>query len=317
MVKNVGDDARRRNGAAVRRMFDKSTSQLARAGAEVHEVHDARAVARGGAADALEESTRQQLRISSTSAAALVGVVGGDGAGARPAWCEPDRRGLLSRPSLDVPSHLGRQMEIAAQMGTLTAAQQATLLARAAPVSQSTGAALLEEMDGADRSCFLLEVQKARHARGIDARAAEADLTPYEVGRGRWVAYHHQQAVLRHERTLARRRVVDPYVQLTGAQVDVSPAVPNTYTADRLVERREGRWVLDNPHRQHLYRGEPVMTRIMQGEFYGEGAARRAAGVARRDVSAKNRRDVRVTSEINRAERLRCSSPSRKGIRSK
>ncbi|KAG5473706.1 hypothetical protein LSCM1_04335 [Leishmania martiniquensis] len=311
MGSSVGDEARQRNGIAVERIFQKSSSQCARAVAQTHRDREERSTARaksGGLGGC--DSTGPAFRIPFTSAAALVGIAGGVGRGARPAWCDPHRRGPLSRPSLDVSSYLRRQMEEIGHAGKAPPAQQQPLQACGAPAKLSASAASQEEAGAARRSCFLLALQKSKHERGIDARPADAALTPYEALKERWKAYHHQQAVLRHEQTIPRRRAVDPYVHLTGAQVGASLTVPNTYTADRIAERRGGRWVLDNPHHQQLCKGEPVMTRIMRGEFYDEGAARRAAGVPRFDLLAKNRRDVRVTSAINRAERQRRQLPS-------
>lgn len=302
MGRGVGEEARQRNGAAVQRLFRKSASLRAAPTTP----------STGGSTVAERADSGATFRMASTSAAALVGETGGTSGAGQPAWCAPERRALLSRATLDVPSHLSQQLELAAEMGTLTPAQQQALSSYAAPTYSGAAAAAqkLAEVEGANRSRFLLEVQKARHARSITAPPADAALTPYEASRAQWKAYHHQQAVLRHEQSIPRRRAIDPYVQLTGAQVDVALTVPNMYTVDRLVERNGGRWVLDNPHRQQLYRGEPVMTRIMHGDFYGEGAARRAAGTPRHDVLATNRRDVRVTSEINRAERLRRQAPT-------
>ncbi|AYU80534.1 hypothetical protein conserved [Leishmania donovani] len=318
MRNRVGDEARQRNGIAVQRIFDRSADQRARTAAQFHRDHGERATVRTGS-DRYDgcESTGPSFRVSSTSAAALVGTVGRDDRGVRPAWCDPRCGRLLSRSSLDVPSRASSQMKPAEHTGALPPSHQQPLLAGAAPEQQPTGAVSLEDVNGASRSCFRLEVQKAQHARGIDTSLADAALTPYEARKAQRRAYHHQQAVLRHERTIPRRRVVDPYVHLTGAQADVCLVVPNTYTADRLVERNGGRWVLDNPHRQQLYKGEPIMTRLMQGEFYREGAARRAAGEPRHYLLAKNRRDVRVVSEINRAERQRRQSPSHHCVCSK
>lgn len=318
MGKSVGDEARQRNGIAVQKIFDRNADQRVRTAAHLHCDHGERATARaardryGGC-----ESTGPSFRVSSTSAAALVGTVGGDDRGRRPAWCDPRCGRLLSRSSLDAPSYFSSQMKLTEHTCALSPAHQPPLLPGGAPAQQPTRAVPREDMSDASRSCYFLEVQKAQHARDIRTPLVDAALTPYEAKKAQRRAYHHQQAVLRHERTIPRRRAVDPYVHLTGAQADVCLVVPNTYTADRLVERNGGRWVLDNPHRQQLCKGEPIMTRIMHGEFYSEGAARRAAGVPRHYVLTKNRRDVRVTSEINRAERQRRQSPSRHCVCSK
>ncbi|KAG5473989.1 hypothetical protein CUR178_04100 [Leishmania enriettii] len=318
MGKNASDEARQRNGTAVQRMFQKSASQRARIAAHIHCAQDGRTTARRTSdGHDMRGSAGPSLRVSSTSAAALVGATGGDRRSVRPAWCDPDRGKLLSPPTLGVSSDPSRQVGVDEHVVHLPAAQQQPRLVCDAPVRQPTSAAPREEAGDACRSCFILALQKSKHARGIDTWPADAALTPYEAHKAQLRAYHHQQAVLRHERTIPRRRAIDPYVHLTGAQVDACLTVPNTYTADRLAEHSGGRWVLDNPHRQQLYKGEPVMTRIMRGEFYSEGAARRAAGVPRFDLLAKNRRDVRVTSAINRAERQRHQLPACRCVCSK
>ncbi|KAG5490509.1 hypothetical protein JKF63_00629 [Porcisia hertigi] len=299
---SVGDEARQRNGIAVQKMFHRSNAQRLHAGAQISCGRDERATV-GTTGDRYDgrEATGMSFRVPRTSAAALVGIVGGAGRGEQPAWSNPDPCRNPTRAPLGVSSCLTDQIDLAEHMDTQPSAQPQLLSTRAAPLR-------MKERNGASRSCFLLGVQKARHAHGIEAMPADSALTRYEANKAQWKAYHHQQAILRYERTLPRRRVVDPYVHLTGAQVSVSLAVPNAYTADRLVERNGGRWILDNSHRQQLYKGAPVMTRIMQGEFYHQGAERRAAGVPRYDLLAKNRRDVRVTSAVNQAERQRRQS---------
>ncbi|KPA80332.1 hypothetical protein ABB37_04605 [Leptomonas pyrrhocoris] len=308
---NVSGEARQRNGLAVQRMFHRDADQRARTGAFLTRERAAQSTrhSSSGHYDGCE-ATGPSFRVSPTSAAALVGAVGGVGGTSRPAWTSPDGRGLLQQPAVDAPSHLSRQLALSAEMRTLTREEQQAVASRATPVQQPTAALRLEELCGADRSCFVLAVQRARHAHAVVVPDPRVALTPYEASKEQWKAYHHQQAVLRHEQTLPRRRAVDPYIHLTGAQLDVGLTVPNTYTADVLAERSGGRWVLDNPHRQQLYRGAPVMTAVMHGEFYADGAAQRAAGKPRRSIVGKNRRDVRVTSEINRAERRQRQRPT-------
>lgn len=306
MSTGVSEEARRRNGIAVQRMFQRNAGQRAQTSAQL-----TREKTSATASDCYDgsEATGPTCRISATSAAALVGAVSGSGAASRPAWTLLDGRELLRHPDVDAPSHLSRQLALSAEMHTLTREEQQAVLARTTPVQQPTSALRLEELSGADRSCFVMAVQKARHARAVMAPDPTTSLTPCEAEREQWMAYHHQQAVLRYEQTLPRRRAVDPYVHLTGAQVDVSLTVPNTYTADVLAKRHGGRWVLDNAYRQQLYRGEPVMSCVMRGDFYAGSAAKRATRQPRCTVIAKNRRDVRVTSEINRAERRQRQQP--------
>ncbi|KPI88760.1 hypothetical protein ABL78_2139 [Leptomonas seymouri] len=300
MTRSVNAEAQQRNGIAVRRMFHRDANQRLRAGALVTRERATQTTAHASSNryDCCE-ATGPSFRVAATSAAALVGAVSGS---SRPAWASLDGRELLQSPSLDAPSHLSRQLALSAEMGILKKEDQQALLLRASPVQQPPSALRLDEVNGADRSCFVFAVQKAHHAREVKAPDLEATLHPHEASKGQWKAYHHQQAVLRYENTLPRRRALDPYVQLTGAQVSAGLTVPNTYTADVLAKRNGGRWVLDNQYRQQLYRGEPVMTAVMRGDFYAGGAAQQTAGKPRRDIMAKNRRDVRVASIINRSE---------------
>jgi hypothetical protein len=305
MTKGVSAEARQRNGIAVQRLFHRDANAQRRTNALLTREKAGQKSIQQSWSDHYAgcEAAGPSFRVSATSAAALVGSVGGMGGLERPSWTSPDGRGLLQHPAVDVPSHLCRQLALSAEMGTLTPEERQAALTRTTPVQKPSSELHVESLAGADRSCFVLAVQKAHHAREVTPPDPHKHLTPYEANAEQWKAYHHQQAVLRHEQTLPRRRAMDPYVHLTGAQVDAGLTMPNAYTADRLAALNGGRWVLDNPYHQQLYRGEPVMTKVMRGDYYGDGAAQRAAGRPRHDVAAKNRRDVRVTSEVNRAER--------------
>ncbi|CCW59570.1 unnamed protein product [Phytomonas sp. EM1] len=160
----------------------------------------------------------------------------------------------------DLNARLNAQVELAVAVGALTPEDAEGVLSR--------GTAALLEADP-HRSCFALQLEKNKHAICLRGASPTTPLQPVSSDAHRR-AYRHQQAVLRHERGLARRRVMDRYVDLTPAQLGPSLVRPNDYTAKKLAERYGGRWVLDNPHHQELLRGEPLMNRIMRGEYYGE-----------------------------------------------
>lgn len=161
------------------------------------------------------------------------------------------------------------------------------------------------------RSCAQLQKQIAAHAIDVVTPLDAFPCSDRETQRQQWVAYRHAQAIRRHEKTLPRRRAMDAYLHLTGAQADVLLQVPNAYTAGRLIERNGGRWVIDNTYHQALVQGKPLMTRVMQGEYILSSHPRaRASETAKskqrsRSVNcvAANKRDVRVSSETNAARR--------------
>lgn len=306
------EEVRQHCSNAVQRMLLRGTRQHAHLAASLsHHAAPAGPSPSRHAAATLPSPPRERYagtrppRIAATSAAALVGEVGGRAQ--PPAWAAPQRSGLLSHPSVDAPLHLGQQLELGEEMGGLAAADYSRLAQQATPIHRPSAEvveALWRDEEAAARSCFVLTLDKMHHRRRISPGPPPV-MTPYEAAKEQRRAYHRQQATLRYESTIPRRRVLDPYLHLTGAQADISLSVPNTYTADRLVQREGGRWVLDNPHRQQLWRREPVMTQIMRGDFYGEGASRRCPGAhPTSNIVQKNKRDVRVASAVNRAERL-------------
>ncbi|CCW67445.1 unnamed protein product [Phytomonas sp. Hart1] len=128
------------------------------------------------------------------------------------------------------------------------------------------------------RSC--LAMQRLKRSHGLSRQEA-----PGEGPSAASLAW-----IRRHERSIPRRRAVDRYVDLTSAQVGTSLLLPNDYTAMRLAERFAGRWALDNPHHQELLRGEPVMTRIMQGEYYAPTRGGRGRQNDRRICQSMGRR---------------------------
>ncbi|CAD2213398.1 hypothetical protein AGDE_01213 [Angomonas deanei] len=183
-------------------------------------------------------------------------------------------------------------------MGSITPEEHRLLLEEAVKLKAD-----VSEVGCAKRkSCFAMQKDKRWHNAAVDKdddlllkRAYRNPQDPsYQKERAR--DYHRQQSILRYEKTLPRRRAVDPYVSLTGAQVDTRMTVPNQYTAAKLAEREGGKWVLDNPHRQQLSRKQPVMTRVMQGEYYN---GQRVPNHRETDFIAANRADVRVASRLN------------------
>ncbi|AAZ10551.1 uncharacterized protein TEOVI_000793500 [Trypanosoma equiperdum] len=155
------------------------------------------------------------------------------------------------------------------------------------------------EEENPQRSCHALAQRRARHEWKTDEEAKRR----LQIGRGEVcnkrelrAAARREAAILRYEMTLPRRRVVGHLSHLMPAQADASLAVPTEGAADALVEKGCGRWVLHNSYRQQLLHGEPVMTRIMRGEFYET----KPPPQRKKKVWAAGKRHVRMTSEVNR-----------------
>ncbi|KAH9598788.1 hypothetical protein LSM04_001509 [Trypanosoma melophagium] len=155
-------------------------------------------------------------------------------------------------------------------------------------------------------SCYSMKRMIARHAWKLNEGAKEKlqGLGPHNSISGvnaplkqkeRKAAIAREEAIIRYELSIPRRRVVGHFTQLTEAQGDLAKNVPTTSAADMLVARYKGRWVLQNPYRQQLLRGEPVMTRIMQGEFYCPQPRKSKT----RNFCQANKRHVHVASDIN------------------
>lgn len=346
---DVRTEARLNNRRAVQRLFDEKRSRPATAAAS----------SGSGGLSSFPFSGSIDIRPSSSSrpppaitlsgyyAAASAGGGGGGGWGGQSRqqqqqpWVTVSRRGCVLEPSLDVASHLSQQLQLSAELavaygrdgvsngisGGAHGEEDRALLARAALAS--TGAANTAGGPVGDprRSCFALHVAKHQHRVELSpshgaATAAAACQTQRDRDREQSRLYHRQQAVLRNETALARKRAAYGYTGLIAAQADASCQFPNAHTLDLLVARRYSHqqnhqrqgWVLDNPHRQQLLRGEPVMTQVMRGDFYESPRGRAASGSSNSnnvngrsrsvaDAQRVNRRDVRVASAINSSVR--------------
>ncbi|KAF5221452.1 hypothetical protein TcYC6_0108300 [Trypanosoma cruzi] len=150
-------------------------------------------------------------------------------------------------------------------------------------------------------SCYIMNRKIARHEWETNTkekrRLQGGSPRSHEREKEQRAAMDREQAILRYELSIPRRRVVDHLLHLTASQLDLCHTMPTAHTMDRLVEQKRGRWVLQNPYRQLLLRGEPVMTRIMRGEFY---ATQRNETKATNFPQA-NKRHVRIASNINHA----------------
>lgn len=222
------------------------------------------------------------------NAAAVRRIFARAGHSSTAAWVRPTLRsagGVLSEET-----HRGNQWALAAEVG--------------APPSPPAG------QHPSRVSCHLLSRSVARHEWPEGDRAAATERLQLGAAgqrgggcgrqrRERRAAKEHAAAVLRYELSIPRRRALGHLTQLTGAQLDLSRSVPNNYTADRIVERSGGLWVLQNKYRQELLRGEPIMTRVMRGEFF-EGTQEKAK---KKDFCQANKRHVSVASRINSAMR--------------
>lgn len=201
----------------------------------------------------------------------------GYGSPLQPPWVAVSSRGCLLEPSLDVASHLSQQLQVDFQLrgynssgSGLSPEDYNALLSRATTTGNATNGSMNTTFMDPKKSCFALHLAKRQHHIELSRGESGKDLlSERERERAQRERYHHQQAIFRHERSLARRRAASAYTGLTAAQADAALSFPNAYTLDRLAtDRYAGRWPLDNPHRQQLLRGVPVMTQIMHGDFY-------------------------------------------------
>lgn len=151
--------------------------------------------------------------------------------------------------------------------------------------------------NGSASSCFLLGCQKRMHAvtlgDGAKAPIQNQPMTQLEHA----MQYRKNLYIERNERGMQRRRVVDPYIELTGAQQGLRSVVPTAAFADRQVHEKHKSWVLHNQQRQHMVEGEPLMTRVMRGEYYIPKAVPKGP---RKDHVTSNKMQVRCASAASR-----------------
>lgn len=126
--------------------------------------------------------------------------------------------------------------------------------------------------------------------QGGDGRAAAAATTrPYraaplppgklrQLSQQRKAQQQHEESIRRYEETLPLRRVADPYVPRADQHEKVQDAkgvgVPNEYTLQVLSDTHQGLHpITGNAYRQQLLRGEPLIRRVMRGDFYNAPGA--------------------------------------------
>lgn len=156
-----------------------------------------------------------------------------------------------------------------------------------------------------NKSCYLLNAQKQFHCYGRDdPEMSKIALQNVRFSYADALKEHNKTlAIVRHEKTIPKRRIVDPYVQLTSAQCDLHQDVPTASDIRNRVRQREG-WVLANPERQELFKGKPLMSRVIAGEFYYEnGDLNALAG----DFIAINKKHIRSASAVSRVANARAS----------
>ncbi|ESL06004.1 hypothetical protein TRSC58_06328 [Trypanosoma rangeli SC58] len=193
--------------------------------------------------------------------------------------------------------HLSKQCQLAHEVGRGSAAavEAAAAAATSSPHSRAVN------YGDPFCSCYSMNRRIARHewatSRAEKGKLQGGLLDHQKSARERRAAAEHEEAILRYELSIPRRRVAGHLLHLTTAQLSTSQPMPKARTMDRLVEHRKGCWVLHNPYRQHLLRGEPVMTRIMHGEFYEPQRNEQKA----MSFQQANKRHVWVASRINHA----------------
>ncbi|KAG8345602.1 hypothetical protein ERJ75_001433200 [Trypanosoma vivax] len=193
-------------------------------------------------------------------------------------WAATTRR---DDGTLTTDMHLSNQLQLAHEMGfPLETAKK-----EAAP------------------SCFELRRQRTRHHYEIPAvekQKLQGQPPDHILEREQLAARRRERAILRYELTIPRRRVLGHLSHPTQAQSDLSLSVPTQSAAETLVAQAQGRWILQNAHRQQLMHGEPMMTRIMRGEFYtpprNTRRGKSLCGVNRRRIQTSS--DAKVTMHV-------------------
>jgi hypothetical protein len=169
-----------------------------------------------------------------------------------------------------------------------------------------------QSQNGNENSCFLLKCKKQLHEKSIAMSAKERIQFAPRMELDDAMEFRKNLYIVRHEQGLQRRRAVDPYLQLTGAQVDLHTVIPNSKVADTMYKAHHG-WMINNAYRQQLtHDGVPLMTRVMRGEYYHDEAKPKAP---RNDFVELNKRQIRAASAATRmipepGSRNHCHFPS-------
>lgn len=169
--------------------------------------------------------------------------------------------------------------------------------------------------NGRDNSCFLLRCRKQLHEKEFGREEKEKIQNAPRSEIEHATEFRKNLYIVRHEQGLQRRRAVDPYLQLTGAQLDLHTVIPNSNCADNLYKAHHG-WMINNKSRQQLTHDDvPLMTRVMQGQFYqGNPSVKGPRG----NFVELNKKHVRAASAASRllpepGSRTHCHSASRNG----
>lgn len=205
------------------------------------------------------------------------------------------------RSPLDVPSHIGRQLQLAGALHLpLSREEEQDLISKATSLRPR-----VDDAGDASKSSFALRVRIARHEVGIERPPRTPTPRHADIGREvcltcrtsvNGICSHARQRLRnretqqyqrnrcrqtvaqRYEQTLPRRRAVDPYWNLASGQVTSTLSRPNNYTAAKMAERYNGNWSLANAHHQQLLGGKPLITRVLGGEFYRRSVSATCGG---------------------------------------
>lgn len=156
--------------------------------------------------------------------------------------------------------------------------------------------------DSEGTSRFMVQAKKGFHGIAIPAEAKAQLQNCQQTALDHQMEYNKAIHILRHEEGLAKRRVLDGFLNLTAAQLDTHLTLPNqTYAAQQVNSSAVGgastSWVLNNKYRQQMSKtGVPVMTQVMQGAFYAMPEAPRRTVT---NYIASNKLHVTAASQVS------------------
>lgn len=154
--------------------------------------------------------------------------------------------------------------------------------------------------DNLASSCFAMRCQKTLHEKSLpqDEKRRLQNFRDKDVRLDKAIEFRKNMYARRHEECLATRRLKDPYVNLFSSQIDRHEALnlsPSRYGA------HSEAWIIGNDHRQQLSNnGQPLMTRIMHGDFYHPEEKRVRI---RNDHISLNKKHLRSASAASRSLR--------------
>jgi hypothetical protein len=144
----------------------------------------------------------------------------------------------------------------------------------------------------------MMRCQKTLHDKSlpIEEKRRLQNLQRRDENMDRAMEFRKNMYILRHEQGIGARRARDPYLFMTGAQQDLHQVLPGTAT------RVNGEWMINNTARQQLCKnGQPIMTRIMHGDFYYQDPPKRPSKL---DYVTMNKVHLRAASAAASAKRL-------------